>query len=90
MAASHNCCRKLENIDESKTNGIKWVKWKRGSILSIFLTKNKESLDGMLIKKILIISKYFMPFCLISEIIHPRYLIFNDASGVEYYVTEGE
>ena len=38
----------------------------------------------------LVLSEYSMRFCLISEIIHRRQLIFNDASGVEYYITDGE
>ena len=37
------------------------------------------------------ISKYFMPFCLILGIIHPRHEIVNDElSGVEDYLTEAE
>ena len=54
VAASHNCCRKLAKIDIIKSTSTKWVKWKRGSILSIFVTTSKESRNGMIIKKVLV------------------------------------
>ena len=54
VAASHNCCRKLVKIDIIKSTSTKWVKWKRGSILSIFVTTSKESRNGMIIKKVLV------------------------------------
>ena len=53
VTASHNCCRKLENIDKIKSTSMKWAKWKRGSTLSIFVTTNKESGNGVIIKKVL-------------------------------------
>ena len=40
--------------------------------------------------KMLIISKFFMPFCLISEIIHPGNQYSTTRSGVKYHITEGE